>query len=87
MTQELETETTVSLPAPLAEVANRIAAQQHWTFPEAVVFLIKRGAKAQQEAEENVENNFNRFMEADANQRQQAGDDLIRAIFGPESLA
>lgn len=87
MAQELQTEATVSLPRPLAEVANRIAAQQHWTFPQAIIFLIKRGVKAQTEAEQAVSDAHERFMEADGSNQKQAGDDLIRTIFGPESLA
>ncbi|HEX4227511.1 MAG TPA: hypothetical protein VHZ07_02495 [Bryobacteraceae bacterium] len=83
----MPTEATVTLPGPLAEVANRIAVEQHWSFPEAVVFLVKRGVKAQQEAERTVAESYDRFMNSDADAQQKNGDDLMRAIFGPESVA
>ena len=85
--QVMQQEATVTLPSSLAEVAHRIAAEQHWTFPEAIVFLVKRGVKAQQDAEAAVAHTYERFMQADGAEEEKTGDDLIRAIFGPESIA
>ena len=77
----------MTLPSPLAEIANRIAAEQHWTLSEAVIFLVKRGVKAQQEAEQRVAMAHEDLVNADPSKREEAENNLIRAIFGPESLA
>ena len=77
-------EVTVMLPLALAEVANKIAAEQHWTLPEAVVFLVKRGVKAQQESERTVANNYERYMLSNPLEEEKTGADLMRAIFGPD---
>jgi hypothetical protein len=84
----MQTEATLTLPLPLAEVANRIASEQHWSFPEAVTFLVKRGVEAQQESERAVEASHQRFIDAETPEEQaKAGNDMIRTIFGPDSVA
>ena len=86
--QCMQTQAIVTLPLPLAEVAHRIAAEQHWSFPEAVVFLVKRGVKAQEEAERSIALSHERLINAETPEEQQkASNDLIRTIFGPESIA
>ncbi len=87
MVQTTQTEATITLPPSLAEVANRLASEQHWTFDQAVLFLVKRGAKAQQEAEGRISTSYKRFMEADENAESEAGDELIRSVLGPQSVA
>lgn len=75
----------VTLPLDLLEEAQRIAAEEKWTVGDAVVFLAKRGAAAQEKAEMNLESSYQQFM---ANpQDKEAGDNLISSIFGPEAIA
>lgn len=86
MQQQLQA--TVTLPQPLADMASRIASEQHWSFSEAVLFLVKRGAKAQEEAERAVAESHERLTRAETpEQEKKASDDLVRAIFGPGSVA
>jgi hypothetical protein len=81
------THVTLALPPESAAVASRIAAEQHWSFADAVLFLVKRGVKAQEAAERTVADRYERFMKSDVKEQQTTGDDLIRAVFGPESIA
>ena len=86
--ESMQTQATVTLPLSLADVVNRIAAEQHWSFSEALLFLLKRGVKAQEESERAIEASHDRFMRATGTEEQEhTGNDLIRAIFGPESVA
>ena len=78
---------TADLPAALFNEAERIAHQQNWTVAEAVTYLVKRGIDAQHGTERAVTQAYNAFMNASEQDREQAGKELIRSIFGSQSVA
>ncbi len=54
----------------------------------ALVTLAERGVRAEQDAGENLKVTYRRFLkERDPGKKDIAGRDLIRAIFGNESIA
>jgi hypothetical protein len=54
----------------------------------ALVALAERGARAEAEAKEQLKATFNRFLgESDPARKNEAGKDLIRAIFGKDAIA
>ena len=87
MVREQETTAMIEIPRRLFEAANRIAERNSWTIQQAVAFLLKRGIKAQAEAELAVTSAYDSFMNAEGDEEQAAGDNLIRSIFGPSSVA
>ncbi|HEX3683584.1 MAG TPA: hypothetical protein VHU83_13685 [Bryobacteraceae bacterium] len=79
---------SITIPHALAEEAKRVAQQKRLTFSAALVFLAERGAKAEHEAEFALRRNYRRYLkEQDPAKKLQAGDDLIRSIFGADSIA
>ena len=55
---------------------------------QALVALAERGVRAEAEAKEQLKASFNRFFgENDPARKNEAGKDLIRAIFGKDSIA
>ena len=79
---------SITIPTALADEARRVAQQKHLTFSAALVFLAERGARAEQEAELTVRRNYRRYLkEQDPAKKLQAGDDLIRSIFGADAIA
>ena len=54
----------------------------------ALVALAERGVRAEAEAKEQLKASYNRFLgENDPARKNEAGKDLIRAIFGTNSIA
>jgi hypothetical protein len=54
----------------------------------ALVALAERGARAEAEAKEQLEASLRRFLaENDPARKNEAGRDLIRSIFGKDSIA
>lgn len=54
----------------------------------ALVFLAERGVKAERDAAQDLRRSYRRFMqETDRVKKEQAGEDLIRAVFGPDAVA
>lgn len=79
---------SVTIPAPLAVEVRRVAKQRQLTMSRALVSLAERGVRAEQEAEENLKAAYRRFMkEQDPARKDEAGRDLIRAIFGKDAIA
>ena len=79
---------SVTLPAQLATEVRRVAKERHLTTSRALVALAQRGVEAEAEAKQNLSATYRRFMsEADPQRKDEAGKDLIRAIFGKEALA
>lgn len=88
MVAESETQTSVTLPPELWAEAQRIAGEQNWSMNEAIVFLATVGAASQHQAEANLRTRYNNFMnETDPEKQSRAGNEMIRAIFGPNSVA
>ena len=54
----------------------------------ALVALAQRGVEAEAESRANLGATYRRFMaEADPERKNEAGKDLIRAIFGKDAIA
>jgi len=54
----------------------------------ALVVLAERGLRAEAEATQQLKTSYDRFLaESDPTRKNEAGQDLIRAIFGKGSIA
>ncbi len=79
---------SVTIPAPLAGEVRRVAKERHLTMSRALVVLAERGLRAETEARENLKAAYRRFMkEQEPARKEEAGKDLIRAIFGKDAIA
>lgn len=79
---------SVTIPATLVAAVRRTAKEQHLTMSRALVALAERGARAEAEAKEQLKASYNRFLsEHDPALKNEAGKDLIRAVFGTEAIA
>ena len=79
---------SVTIPPNLADEVRRVAKAQRVTFSRAVVTLAERGVRAEREAKDNLKRVYKRFLaEQDPHRKDQAGKDLIRAIFGTDAIA
>jgi hypothetical protein len=79
---------SVTIPESLAAEARRLAKAKHLTFSAALVFLAERGVRAEREAQENLQRSYRRYLkERDPERKLQAGDDLIRSVFGADAIA
>ncbi len=79
---------SVTIPAALVSEVRRRAKEQHITMSRALVALAERGVRAEMEAKEQLKSSYNRFLaEDDPARKNEAGKDLIRAIFGTDSIA
>ena len=79
---------SVTIPAQLAVEVARVARKKHLTTSRALVVLAQRGVEAEAAARANLNATYRRFMaEADPGRKNEAGKDLIRAIFGKDSIA
>jgi hypothetical protein len=72
----------------LVAAVRRTAKEQHLTMSRALVALAERGVRAEAEAKEQLKASYNRFLaESDPALKNEAGKDLIRAIFGTDAIA
>jgi hypothetical protein len=79
---------SVTIPATLVPEVRRAAKEQHVTISRALVTLAERGVRAEAEAKEQLKSSLNRFLaENDLARKNEAGKDLIRAIFGKDAIA
>ena len=79
---------SVTIPAELAIEVERVARKKHLTMSRALVMLAQRGVEAEAAARDNLNATYRRFMsEEDPGRKGEAGKDLIRAIFGKDSIA
>jgi len=79
---------SVTIPAPLAATVRRVAKLHHLTMSRALVSLAERGARAEIDARENLTAVYRRFMdEQEPARKNEAGKDLIRAVFGKDAIA
>lgn len=79
---------SVTIPAPLAAAVRRVAKQRHLTMSRALVSLAERGARAELDAKENLKAAYKRFMdEEEPARKNEAGKDLVRAVFGKDAIA
>jgi len=76
------------VPAPLAVEVRRVAKERNLTMSRAIVAMAERGIGAELEARENLKTAYRRFMkEQEPARKEEAGKNLIRAIFGKDSVA
>ena len=79
---------SVTIPAQLAVEVERVARKKHLTTSRALVVLAQRGVEAEAAARANLSATYRRFMaEADPERKNEAGKDLIRAVFGKDAIA
>ena len=79
---------SVSIPAPLAAEVRRVARERHLTISRALVTLAERGVRAEQDSKENLNAAYRRFLkEKEPSKKDEAGRDLIRAVFGKDAIA
>jgi len=79
---------SVTIPAALVSEVRRAAKEQHVTMSRALVALAERGVRAEAEAKEQLKSSYKRFLaENDPARKNEAGKDLIRAIFGKDAIA
>jgi len=79
---------SVTIPTPLAAEVRRVAKERHLTMSRALVSLAERGVRAEHDAKGNLKAAYQRFMkEQEPARKEEAGRDLIRAIFGKEAIA
>jgi hypothetical protein len=79
---------SVTIPAQLAVEVERVARKKHLTMSRALVVLAQRGVEAEAAARANLNTTYRRFMaEADPERKNEAGKDLIRAVFGKDAIA
>jgi len=65
-----------------------MARKKHLTASRALVVLAQRGVEAEAEARTHLNSTYRRFMnEADPKRKNEAGKDLIRAVFGKDAIA
>ncbi len=79
---------SVTIPGPLAAEVRRVAKQRRLTMSRALVSLAERGIRAEHDADRELRAAYRRFMEEKDNARkEEAGKELIRAIFGKDAIA
>ena len=79
---------SVTVPAPLAAAARRVAKQRNLTMSRAIVALAESGVRAELDARENLKATYRRFInELEPARKEEAGKDLIRSIFGKDAIA
>jgi len=79
---------SVTIPAPLVAAVRRVAKERHLTMSRALVCLAERGVRAELDAKENLKATYQRFMDEQVPTRKNdAGKDLVRAIFGKDAIA
>jgi hypothetical protein len=79
---------SVTIPAQLAVEVERVARKKHLTMSRALVELAQRGVDADAAARASLNATYRRFLaEADRERKDEAGKDLIRAIFGKDAIA
>ena len=79
---------SVTIPAPLVEEVRRVAKKQRLTMSRALVSLAERGVRAERDANLELKAAYRRFMkEQDRSRKEEAGRDLIRAVFGKDAIA
>ena len=78
----------MTIPAALAAEVQRVAKERHVTASRALVALAERGVRAEAEAKAQLKASYRRFIdENDSALKNEAGLELIRSIFGTDSIA
>lgn len=79
---------SVTMPAQLAREVRRVAKERNMTMSRALVTLAQRGVEAEAASRAKLTTAYEQFMaEGDPARKSEAGEDLIRAIFGRAAIA
>lgn len=79
---------SMTIPPALAAEVRRVAKARHITMSHALVSLVERGIQAERDAKAALKEDYERLMgEREPRRKEEAGKDLIRAIFGKDALA
>jgi hypothetical protein len=79
---------SVTIPAQLAIEVERVAKRKRRTMSRALVMLAQRGVNAEAAARASLNATYRRFLpEGDLVRKNEAGKDLMRAIFGKDAIA
>jgi hypothetical protein len=79
---------SVTIPPALVVEVRRVAKERHVTMSRALVDLAERGVRAEAEAKQRLKAAYRSFVEeVEPERKNEAGRDLIRAIFGKDSIA
>jgi hypothetical protein len=79
---------SVTIPGPLAIELRRVARERQVTMSRALVTLAETGIRAEVEAKKKLKVAYERFMEErEPTRKEEAGKDLIRAVFGKDAIA
>ena len=79
---------SVTIPARLAVEVKRVAKSRHLTLGRALVVLAERGLEAEAAESNHLNTAYGQFMaEGDPKRKLDAGQELIRAIFGKDAIA
>src|SRR4051812_30002314 len=79
---------SVTIPAELAEEVRQVAKEKRLTMSRALVSLAELGVEAEAAARARVAATYECFLtETDPKRKNEAGKDLIRAIFGEDAIA
>jgi len=79
---------SVTIPAPLVAEVRRVAKERKLTMSRALVSLAERGIQADLDAKKELKAAYRRFMnEQEPGAKNDAGKDLVRAIFGTDAIA
>jgi hypothetical protein len=82
------TRQSVTIPGPLAIELRRVARERQVTMSRALVALAETGVRAEVEAKKKLKVAYERFMEErEPTRKEEAGKDLIRAVFGKDAIA
>jgi len=78
----------VTIPAPMVAEVRRVAKEQKLTMSRALVSLAERGIQADLDAKAKLKAAYKRFMnERKPGPKNEAGKELVRAIFGTDAIA
>jgi hypothetical protein len=62
--------------------------ERRLTISRALVTLAERGVQAEKDAKKNLDSVYRRFLkEQEPSKKEEAGRDLIRAVFGKDAIA
>jgi hypothetical protein len=79
---------SVTIPATLALEVRRVAKERKVTMSRALVTLAEQGVEAEAAARARLAAAYEEFMsEADPGKKNEAGKELIQAIFGRDAIA
>ena len=79
---------SLTVPPSLAVQVRRVARERHLTIGRALVELAERGVQTELEANDKIDAAYEQFMrDQDTAHKSQAGKNLIRTIFGKDSIA